>query len=192
MKQLRITSLALLVVSCGGSVSGGPPSPPVSDDAGLGGDRDATDTSSADARTDTTTEVDVAVCSPVLASDYDQSCVADTDCVTVGQVTQCPAVPCDACPLWAINAVEATQYQAAFTRAIASEPAGEGCACPCAGIAICRNGKCKQGYCIPDRADTLAACADAGGRCSYAANTTCSALGPPSSCAFADETCCLR
>src|SRR5215471_1834599 len=34
-------------------------------------------------------------CHPVLASDYDQSCTVDADCVPVGQISSCPARACD-------------------------------------------------------------------------------------------------
>lgn len=136
---------------------------------------------------------DAGACSPVLASDYDQSCVADSDCVQVGEAPQCPPTACDGCRTKAVNKVDATRYQTALMQAFAAVPPGgpHACSCPCDGIAICRGGKCLAGGCVPSVADALPACADAGGRCSYAANTTCNTAGPPSSCANADEVCCL-
>jgi hypothetical protein len=136
-------------------------------------------------------QLDAGACNPVLASDYDQSCDADTDCVGVGEVPQCPASACDGCLTQAVNKSAAAQYMAALSRAFASEPTGEACACPCEALAICRGRRCEYGFCGPAGTDTLPACADAGGRCSYTANTTCNTPGPPNSCAYADETCCL-
>jgi hypothetical protein len=130
-------------------------------------------------------------CSLVLPSNYDQSCVSDTDCVLVGKVTACPAQACAGCMNDAINAVDADRYDAAFTQAIADSPNGGVCACPCEGIAVCRAGKCQAGYCAPSAKDTLPTCTNAGGRCAYKANTTCDGIGPTNSCAFDDEVCCL-
>jgi len=82
-------------------------------------------------------------CSIVLASDYDQSCTVDTDCVSVGQVPVCPALACYAdCTMWTISKSAAAQYMTALSRASASV-AGESCGCanynpyPC-----CRGGTC--------------------------------------------------
>ena len=131
-------------------------------------------------------------CHVVLASDYDQSCVVDSDCVAVGQVNSCPANACSGCgPTAAINKSALASYQPALSSALASASDGT-CACPneC-GIAVCRNGKC-QDSCIPPATDTLPACADAGGTCQYAAGPTdCSKPGPPDTCAYSDEVCCV-
>jgi hypothetical protein len=136
--------------------------------------------------------LDATPCSPVLPSNYDQSCDADTDCVGVGEVPQCPAAACDGCMTEAINKTVLAQYLADLSRAFASEPPGEACNCPCGGVAVCRGGTCQEGYCAPPSTDTLPACADAGGICAYTANTTCGAMGPPDSCAYSDEFCCTN
>jgi hypothetical protein len=133
-----------------------------------------------------------APCRPVLASDYDQSCVVDTDCLTVGQVSQCPATACDSCATEAINQSAMAQYMSAFAQAFATSPRPGFCGCPCTVNGICRAGKCQAGYCEPGPADTLPACTDAGGQCDYAANTSCNGIGPPDSCAYSDEVCCLN
>jgi hypothetical protein len=137
---------------------------------------------------------DAPPCSPVLASDYDQSCMVDTDCVAVGEVPSCPAFACDGCTTVAINKSAMAQYMTALDRAFASEQSGTGCGCPCESGAVCRSGKCQAAFCGPPAADTLPACAnagDAGGMCAYSANTTCSGTGPADACAYSDEFCCL-
>jgi hypothetical protein len=131
-------------------------------------------------------------CSPVLASDYDQSCTVDTDCVAVGEISSCPASGCDGCTTEAVNKSVMAQYTAAFAQAFASGPSGPGCNCPCESGAVCRGGKCQAAFCGPPLTDTLSACADAGGQCAYSANTTCSGMGPPDACAYSDEFCCLN
>ncbi len=140
---------------------------------------------------DAGTGIDATACSIVLASNYDQSCVVDTDCVAVGEVSSCPATGCDGCTTEAINKLTAPQYQAAFAAAFASRATDSFCGCPCESGAICRAGKCQAAFCGPPVSDTLPACADAGGRCAYSANTTCSGMGPPDACAYSDELCCL-
>ena len=136
-----------------------------------------------------------APCSPVLASDYDQSCTVDTDCVAVGEVSSCPAFACDGCTTEAINKSVMAQYMTAFAQAFTSKAPGTGCGCPCESGAVCRGGKCQAAFCGPPTADTLPACAnagDAGGMCLYSANATCSGMGPPDACAYSDEFCCLN
>jgi hypothetical protein len=110
----------------------------------------------------------------------------------VGQVPSCPVTACDGCTTEAINKNVAAQYMTAFTRALASGSSLEGCGCPCESGAVCRNGICQAAYCGPSPADTLAACADAGGQCFYRANATCNGLGPPDACAYDDEFCCIH
>lgn len=130
-------------------------------------------------------------CTTVLASDYDQSCVLDSDCVDVGQVAQCPAHACDGCLTEAINKNALPQYMKAFSQAFATVPKSDFCGCPCDGVAVCRGGKCQAGFCGPPRSDTLAACANAGGTCNYSVNTTCH-IGPADACAYSDEICCVE
>lgn len=136
----------------------------------------------------------VIACSIVLASDYDQSCVVDSDCVAVGQAPQCPATACDGCTTEGINRSAMAQYMTAFARAQASSPMGpfDVCGCPCESGAVCHSSKCQAAFCEPPPPDTLPACADAGGRCAYSANTTCNGAGPPDACAYSDEFCCLN
>ncbi|MGO9838206.1 MAG: hypothetical protein ACLP1X_28840 [Polyangiaceae bacterium] len=128
-------------------------------------------------------------CSVVLASDYDQSCTVDTDCTLVGEVPSCPAEACDGCTLWAINKGAITHYMTAFSQAFASVPSGTGCGCIAEDGPCCRGGQCTA--MCSSSTDVLPACADAGGFCSLGANISCGSAGPPDSCAYSDEVCCL-
>jgi hypothetical protein len=133
------------------------------------------------------------LCTPVLASDYDQSCLGDSDCVAVGEAPECPPTGCG-CPLQSINQRAKARYMTALSRAFATQSPGVRCSCPCIGAleAVCRGGKCLAAGCAPDRTDTLPACANAGGSCGYRITTTCNVAGPPDSCAYSDELCCLK
>jgi hypothetical protein len=132
-------------------------------------------------------------CTVVLASGYDQSCMVDTDCVTVYEVHACPITDCSGCAMQGINKGAMTQYMSALSKNAALEPSGVLCHCPCeSGFAICRGGQCQAAPCAPSRADTLAACANAGGLCGYRANTTCGGTGTADGCAYSDEICCLN
>ncbi len=192
--RATLAACALLASGCGGNVaekgpvdaSGDTPETAPTPDAATTDDNSPADTSSSD----TPPNADATSCRIVVASDYDQSCTVDTDCVAVGEVTSCPAFACDGCTTVAINKLAMPQYQAAFAQAFASAAVGV-CGCPCESGAICRGGQCQAAFCAPSRADTLPACADAGGTCGYSANTVCSATGPPDSCAYSDEVCCL-
>lgn len=68
-------------------------------------------------------------CRVVLASDYDQACTHDTDCVAVGEVPSCPAAACDGCPAYTVSTEALAQYTATF-RAAAAAIAGADCGCP--------------------------------------------------------------
>jgi hypothetical protein len=108
----------------------------------------------------------------------------------VGEVRTCTGIDCVNCTSAAINRRAAEKYMAAFEQA-AGGAAAYACPCPCESGAICRGGKCHGAPCFAPAADTLPACANAGGSCAYSASTTCNALGPPGSCAYSDEVCCL-
>jgi hypothetical protein len=133
--------------------------------------------------------IDAPRCSPVLASDYDQSCAVDTDCVTVGEVPSCPAFACDGCGTEAINKNVMAQYMTAFSQAFASKAPGTGCGCGGGQGPCCRSGKCTA-TCVLST-DALPACADAGGMCLLSHGATCGTNGPPDACAYSDEMCCL-
>jgi hypothetical protein len=138
---------------------------------------------------DAATNADAASCSPVLASDYDQSCAVDTDCVEVSEVAECPAAACDSCGGSAISKSVMVQYMAAFEQAFASKTPGTFCGCGGGQGPCCRSGKCTA-TCVSST-DPLPACANAGGTCLLSHGATCGTNGPPDSCAYPDEICCL-
>jgi hypothetical protein len=156
------------------------------------GDYDGGGPSTADsgAASDAAPQTEAAACSSVLAADYDQSCMTDSDCVLVGQVPSCPASACDGCATQSLNQADVGRYQMAFLPAIASAPQSQNCNCPCQGVAVCRAGKCQNGGCAPPAADTTPACVMAGGQCAYMAKAKCSRM-VGGDCTYADEVCCI-
>jgi hypothetical protein len=120
--------ISMLLCSCGGSIR----ATGSADDAGDHPDRS---TSQGDA------------CSIVLASDYYQSCAADTDCALVGQVSFCPPGPIDNCPTFPISKSVVPQYMAALSDALASV-AGQGSSC-IANSVCCVQGQCSTSCPLP-------------------------------------------
>ncbi len=127
----------------------------------------------------------------IQASNYDQSCATDSDCVAVGEGNFCLAGAGN-CPSAAINKSAYAAYQADVARtqaavctAISSCVASSG---PC-----CRHGTCQMNLACFSPADTLPACADAGGVCSaFVIQCGDKGTGPADSCAYSDEMCCLN
>jgi hypothetical protein len=138
------------------------------------------------------TDADAASCM-ISASNYDQSCTADTDCEMVSSGDYCSLICL--CGGSAINKGASAQ----FALDVSESPLGSGalgpvaCSCPVEVDPCCRGGKCEvNSACLASPEDTLPACADAGGTCVAEEITPCSTVaGPPNSCAYADETCCL-
>jgi hypothetical protein len=122
----------------------------------------------------------------ISASSYDQSCSVDSDCTIVTSGNYCTG-GCF-CGGSAINVSALAQFDSDVAKTPVGTGAvrGGGCPCPIDMGPCCRNGTC-QGECYSP-SDTLPACADAGGVC-YVVKS-CSPLGPPGSCAYADEVCC--
>jgi hypothetical protein len=123
---------------------------------------------------------------PIQASNYDQSCTTDMDCVAMAEGNACSLI--SPCANAAINRGALAQYQSDIAQApcyaLAGCPAGFG---PC-----CRQGSCQMNTCY-STADTLPACADAGGACApFVAQCGSKGAGPPDACAYPDETCCLQ
>jgi hypothetical protein len=130
----------------------------------------------------------------IKASNYDQSCQTDSDCIAVAEGNFCRPGALD-CPSATISKSASAQYWADVEKTNAAI-----CLAPISG---CLGGAglpcCRHGACILDcgaSADTLAACAGAGGSCVYGTGlNACGSLddvGPPDSCAYSDETCCVR
>lgn len=129
------------------------------------------------------------------ADAYDLSCKTDNDCVGVAAGYYCSPAQCG-CVLIGIS----KGALAKFNTDVASTPLGSGevegvdCGCTAELGVCCLGGTCSSGTdCFAGIADTLPACADAGGTCSRSASDQCGSLGegPPDSCAYPDEKCCL-
>jgi hypothetical protein len=84
----------------------------------------------------------VQACGTIMASDYDQSCATDADCVTEPEGDFCVPNRCTDCP----NAVISVKAQAQYEADLASKiPKPSICPCPSGPIAVCNNGKCTAG-----------------------------------------------
>jgi len=125
----------------------------------------------------------------ISASNYDQSCAADSDCTGVTEGDYCSATEC-LCGWGTISVSALPKYNADVAKTPIGSGAIEGalCNCPAEASPCCRSGACTMSCGAP--ADTLPECADAGGRCIYGA-TSCIPPGPPDACAYSDEICCL-
>jgi hypothetical protein len=133
--------------------------------------------------------VDGASCT-IWASSYDQSCVQSTDCVQVTQGDYC--TPSSVCRLSVINSGALARWYTDVSKTPIGSGAVKGLVCGSLELAgpCCRGSKCQLGSgCAAVPADTLAPCADAGGTC--VSGWVCVRQGPPNSCAYPDETCCL-
>jgi hypothetical protein len=82
----------------------------------------------------------------IRASNYDQTCQTNSDCVLVVEGQVC--APCAVCaPLSAINRSALSQYEADVANIVAPVTGGGGCA-PCCGpiiVACCQSGRCRAG-----------------------------------------------
>lgn len=140
--------------------------------------------------TGTTTDVTRASCT-ISTWNYDQSCMADSDCTLVTTGNYCGSPNC-LCATGAIN----VGAEAAFHAAVAQTPVGSGAVsggdCPCAAVGgpCCRQGLCTT-QCAPGPSDTPNACTDAGGICNVVPGGACPVLAPITPCPNANETCCL-
>jgi hypothetical protein len=190
-RGLAPSGIAAVLVACGGATVQG-----ADVDAAAGRDT-SSDADGGEAASDASCFVGV--------SNPDLSCAVDTDCVWVAPGDYCQPQCCRDATLL-VNASGAMQFKAA----LAETPIGSGAVfdpddCSCLFIALPRL-CCREGTCMADcvgPADTLAACADAGGTCAVAwPGTTnegcgqcngCSSggLGPAQSCAYDDEVCCV-
>jgi hypothetical protein len=123
----------------------------------------------------------------ISASSYDQACSVDSDCAEVISTDYCATNTCLCESNSAINVAALAQFKAdtsktplAGSHKVCSYPGEPG---PC-----CRSGTCTMTCFLPT--DALPACADAGGS-GAPLGATCGKAGPPDSCAFSDEICCL-
>jgi hypothetical protein len=124
---------------------------------------------------------------PIRASDYDQTCATDMDCVAVGEGNACSIIP--PCPTAAINKGAFARYQSD----VAQAPCFELSFCVSSAGPCCRRGSCQMNTACGSAADTLPACAEAGGACgAFVTQCGSKGTGPPDACAYPDEMCCLQ
>jgi hypothetical protein len=126
---------------------------------------------------------------------YDLSCATDTDCVAVAAGYYCSPAQCGCIPI-GIGKSALAQFNADVAKTPLGSGKVEGADCGCTEELgpCCLNGACQAGAgCYAGASDTLPACADAGGTCARSPDNQCSSAGegPPDSCAYPDEKCCL-
>jgi hypothetical protein len=130
-----MVAVTCAIVGCGGHVrADGPP------DASSGAPEES-------GNPDVVMQVEASSCSIVLASNYDQSCSVDTDCVAVSQVSVCPGWGGYGCILWTINKNASAQYMTAISQAIADKPFNGGGSCPEETSPCCLQGRCNVSSC---------------------------------------------
>jgi hypothetical protein len=124
---------------------------------------------------------------PIQASDYDQTCATDMDCVAIAEGNACSII--SPCPTAAINKGALARYQSDIVQTPCFELSG----CLSGGDPCCRRGSCQMNTACSSAADTLPACAEAGGACdTFLAQCGSKGAGPPDACAYSDEICCLQ
>jgi hypothetical protein len=185
--RMGLAMCNFLAFGCGGNVAGNGPADASNVFSDASKNLDAGGTLDAGQSSDVQPTVEDG-CTVVLPSDYDQSCAVDSDCIAVGQLGQCPASACDGCLTEAINKSVWSRYETALHQAFATDPPVGICNCPSMVVTCCRHGTCQGVGCF-SRADTLPACADAGGTCVPVAS--CGHPGPQGGCAYSDEMCCV-
>ncbi len=192
--------LAILVSmawACGGETRGQPPADASSPDRDAVSTMDARSETSSETSSEASTgsrdagaEAGADAC-VISASDFDQSCTEDSDCVEVTSADYCsPRCLCGGDTI-------SQKALAQFNAAVDKTPLGSGAIgpmpeCPCAPLPgpCCRHGTCTME--CTSAGDTLPACADAGGLCVLVLpGDSCGKDGPPHSCAYSDEQCCL-
>jgi hypothetical protein len=185
---VAVLATSSTLLACRGTIETAPGDASSASDGAMQPDADLFVAPSSDAGTD----LDAGPCTLVVASDYDQSCAVDTDCIQVAEVPACPVSPmlCYNCAMATINGSAMASYRAAFS-AVVGAATGPLCNCPEIGFPCCRSGMCKAN-CFVEPADTLPLCADAGGLCAFPARFGCpsGAEGPADACAYPDEICC--
>jgi hypothetical protein len=84
------------------------------------------------------------VCGTIRASDYDQTCAVDSDCVAVDEGDLCVPNHCD-CGSAAISAGAQAQYELDYSAKLSVVPAGH-CPCPPEANPLCDHGVCSLPY----------------------------------------------
>jgi hypothetical protein len=107
--------------------------------SGCGGRESRTDASNASDATVACTDANVET---ISASDYDQSCNVDSDCIVVGAGNAC--FPCNIiCKIAPLSRGALPAYQSDVSKTIGGrEMESVSCNCPEQPIACCRSGVC--------------------------------------------------
>lgn len=128
----------------------------------------------------------------IATSSYATSCRLDSDCVAVAAGDFCNPLAGFACPEATIARSALGIYEQDVARTEVALCDGEYQGCPAILGPCCRHGTCQMDTsCGVSPSDTLPACADAGGTCSWSSCPRDSGAGPPGSCADLDEVCCV-
>jgi hypothetical protein len=184
--RVALPAALLFLLACGGR-SAEPP--------GSSGSGPSASTGSSGASASTASGGATNACT-IFASSYDHSCAIDSDCVGVpAGANFCD--PCNDpvaggaayCPLAAVNARVAAQYQSDLGAVLASLTQDQlQCAasdCPLSPVPVCVAGQCTVTSTPP--------CAGDLGSCRY---TQCDQLGldagPAGECASTSQVCCLK
>jgi len=154
-RHVRLGLLALGAAACTTSNANGGPSDAAADIKAL--PADASGSAPPPSATDDGGCMSTA---SVLASSFDQSCVSDLDCVSVGQGAVCGGCGF-VCPSAAINAGALAAYRAAVADAGGTFTGA--CGCPEYGSPCCHQGRCTPT--CDDEITDIDACVTAGGTC---------------------------
>src|SRR5580658_820236 len=200
---MRVGALLILAWGCGGNVApvivgdasstsevGGTTVDGAEDRANVVASSDGPDT---EISSDGGPETDDGTC-VISASNYDQSCNVDSDCVEISSGDYCSATFCQ-CGGSVINVGALAQFKADVSKTPIGSGALMGTVCGCSVPAgpCCRQGMCKAGFGdCSSPADTLPACADAGGTCMPSVLFGGCNQGAPDACAYSDELCCVN
>lgn len=110
----------------------------------------------------------------IAASDYDRSCVQDSDCVGIAEGDLCAENVCTNCANAAINARDQTQYQNDVSSKVSQQ---RFCPCPDEPV-VCNAGTCgiaRLAPCPAGLPQTAVACQAEGADCYMASTNTCGA-----------------
>jgi hypothetical protein len=124
--------------------------------SGCEGRESSKESSGADAAAPASEGANAGVCGDVEASEYDQSCSVDSDCVVTVPGSSTCIDPCEGpwffiCPAAVIGADASAAYTAALTAALGATPGLDGTfgcggpvvSCPPYGVARCEQEKCR-------------------------------------------------
>jgi hypothetical protein len=148
VRGLAAAMLLLPGLACGTSTSEGPSDGGLGAEVGAvardGGEDSGVDWSAPPFCVDSGPTQNPCIAADIHASNYDQSCQKDSDCVLVVEGYACGS--CSVCaPLSAINDSAVSQYEADVAKVVGPPPMGGGGCAPCCGpilLPCCQGGQC--------------------------------------------------